>query len=158
MSTTGAAPAAPTPTHAAPPATNPTGAEHALRGGGRGRGRGRVRSFEGARGGYRGERFHGRGRGGARYRKSERVHRHVRDVDRIQDSTPRAMREIIADPIQVDEGEDITLGAMLLEDVKFDFSLPVDDKRSVEKVLTAMWQEAEADALVFLARNNISLV
>ena len=89
------------------------------------------------------------------YRRSETVHRHERDIDRIKDTTPRALREIIADPVQVDLGEEITLGAMLVGDVKLDFSLSADDKTSVEKVLTAMWHEAEADALVFLAQYSL---
>ena len=58
MSTKGAAPAAPTPAQAQP-ATNPTGAEHAFRGGGGGRGRGRGRGLAGARG----WKYDGRGRG-----------------------------------------------------------------------------------------------
>ena len=89
------------------------------------------------------------------YRKSERVLRHERDVDRIQDNTPRAVQEVIADPVQIDDGDDITLGALLTEDVKIDGSLPVDNMGCMEEVLTAIYQEAEADALVFLAQYSL---
>ena len=88
------------------------------------------------------------------YRKSEKICRHVLDVDRIQDNTPRVVTDLVADPVQVDDGDDITLG-MMLEEVTFDGHLPVDDKSSVESVLTAIYQETEADALVFLAQYSL---
>ena len=61
---------------------------------------------------------------------SEGVHRHGTDIDRIQDSKPRVIRELIADPLQVEE-DDINLGALLV-DIEDDLDLPDDYYDSVE--------------------------
>ena len=64
-------------------------------------------------------------------KKSEGVHRHETDIDRIQDSKPRVIRELIANPLQVEEDEDINLGALLV-DIEDDLDLPDDYYDSVE--------------------------
>jgi hypothetical protein len=85
------------------------------------------------------------------------VERHQMDIDRVQDSTPRISRELIADPLEVETSDESVLGAVLMEvmeevDVSFIFQ---EDRSSIEGVLTSVWQEAEAQALVFLAQYSL---
>ena len=84
---------------------------------------------------------------------SERVHRHGTDIDRIQESRPRAIGDLIADPLQV-EGDDINLGALLV-DIQDKFDLAEDSYDNVDTVLAGIWQEAEAEATVFLAQYSL---
>ena len=84
---------------------------------------------------------------------SERVHRHGTDIDRIQESKPRAIGDLIADPLQV-EGDDINLGALLV-DIQDKFDLAEDSYDNVDTVLAGIWQEAEAEATVFLAQYSL---
>ena len=77
------------------------------------------------------------------------------DIDRIQDVIPRVSRELIADPIEVVGSEDPVLGAVLIEEVDEAFTILEDDRSSEHAVLTSIWQEAEAEALVFLAQYSM---
>ena len=43
------------------------------------------------------------------------VERHQMDIDRVQDSTPRISRELIADPLEVETSDESVLGAVLME-------------------------------------------
>ena len=83
------------------------------------------------------------------------VERHQMDIDRIQDVIPRVSRELIADPIEVVGSEDPVLGAVLLEEPAEVFTIMEDDWFSEHAVLTSIWQEAEAEALVFLAQYSM---
>ena len=67
---------------------------------------------------------------------SEGVHRHGTDIDRIQDSKPRVIRELIADPLQVEE-DDINLGALLVN-IEDEFDLAEDSHDNVDNVLAGI--------------------
>ena len=66
---------------------------------------------------------------------------------------PRVIRELIADPLEVEADEDIHLGAIPI--VENEDDLPEDNNTSVDNVLSGIWQEAEAEALVFLAQYSL---
>ena len=83
------------------------------------------------------------------------VERHPMDIDRVEDVIPRVSRELIADPLEVEGSEDPVLGAFLVEEVDEVFTMVEDDRASEHAVLTSIWQEAEAEALVFLAQYSM---
>ena len=89
------------------------------------------------------------------YNESAKVERHETDIDRIQDSNPCLTREMMVDPLEVESGDDVTRGTVLIESVDVALSRSKKERTSVEAFLTEVWQETEAEALVFLVQYSL---